>query len=167
MNLTLHDIDYVHHLLGKPTSIYSAGTKDRYNSYNDVMNIIKFENGTNVLVNGSLTMTPGYPFTMHMRVLGTKGTVEFSYKAGVNIDAASCKVSLVLYLEGEGGKDLDYPKYDAYGQEVQYFADCIQNGTEPEMVSEQSVLTVLESILKAKESLATGKAYDLSIGSNI
>ena len=162
MNLTLHDIDYVHYLLGKAKSIYSAGAKDRYDSYNDVMNIIKFESGANVLIDGSLTMTPGYPFSMHMRVLGSKATVEFSYKAGENLDADSCKTSLILYLpEESGGKEIDYKKYDAYGLEVQYFADCIQDGAEIDVVTKDSVLDVLRSILKAKESLVTGKVYEL------
>ena len=161
MNLTLHDIDYVHFLLGKPKSIYSAGSKDQYGSYNDVMNVIKFENGTNVLVDGSLSMTPGYPFTMHMRVLGTKGAVEFSYKAGENIDAESSKASLALYLPDKGAVELDHESYDAYGREIQYFADCVENDTAPDVISEESILTVLGSILKAKESLRTGEVYEL------
>jgi len=161
MNLTLHDIDYVHFLLGKPESIYSAGTKDQYGSYNDVMNIIKFKNGVNVLVDGSLSMTPGYPFTMHMRVLGAKGTLEFSYKAGENLDAENCQTYLKLYLPGDGGKDVEFEQYDAYGREIQYFADCVRDGRDPELVSEESVLTTLKSILKAKESLATGEVYQL------
>jgi len=160
-NLTLHDIDFAHYLFGKPKSIYSAGSIDQYGCYNDVMNIIKFENGTNVLVDGSLSMTPGYPFTMHMRVLGTKGTLEFSYKAGENLDAENCKTSFLLYLPDEGGKEVTFDSYDAYGYEIKYFADCIRDGVEPEMVSEESILTVLNSILKAKESLYTGQVYDL------
>jgi len=161
MNLTLHDIDYVHYLFGKPKSIYSAGSKDQYDCFNDVMNIIKFENGTNVLVDGSLSMTPGYPFTMHMRVLGTKGTVEFSYKAGENIDSESCQTYFLLYDPEEGIKEVDFKKYNTFGCEVQYFADCIRDDVDVDLVSEESVLTVLNSILKAKESLYTGKVYDL------
>jgi len=161
MNLTLHDIDYVHYLFGKPKSIYSAGSKDQYGCYNDVMNIIKFENGTDVLVDGSLSMTPGYPFTMHMRVLGNKGVVEFTYKAGENLDSESNETSFLLYLPGEGGKEVEFESYDAYGKEIQYFADCVRDGVDPEMVSEESILTVLNSILNAKESLFTGQVYDL------
>jgi predicted dehydrogenase len=134
---------------------------DRHDSYNDVMNIIVFENGTNALIDGSLGMTPGYPFTMHMRVLGTIGTLEFSYKAGENLDAENCQTYLKLYLEGEGGRDVVFKQGDAYGSEIQYFADCIMQGKDPEIVSEKSVLTVLKSILKAKESLTTGEVYQL------
>jgi predicted dehydrogenase len=161
MNLTLHDIDYVHSVLGEPKSVYSAGTKDECDNYNDVMNVFKFENGTNVLVDGSLRMTPGYPFTMHMRVLGTGGTVEFLYKAGENIDAENSVSELTVYHDGDGGKQVEYESYDAYGREVQYFADCIESGKETETVTERSVLTVLRSVIKAKESLAANKVYGL------
>ena len=161
MNLTLHDIDYVHDVFGDPASIYSAGSKDQYDCYNDVMNIIKFKNGTDVIIDGSLTMPPGYPFTMHMRVLGKKAAVEFIYKAGENIDAESSKTSFLLYLPGEGGKDVEFDAYDAYGCEVQYFADCVRDGKDTEKVTEESIITVLNSVIKAKESLATGQVYDL------
>jgi len=161
LNLTIHDIDYVHHLLGKPKSVYSAGSKDAQGGFNDVVNIIRFKNGTNVVIDGSMSMTPGYPFTMYMRVLGTKGTVEFSFKAGVNIDAGAVS-SLTVFLEGEGGgKPVEHETYDAYGKEIQYFADCIEQGTDPEMVTEESVLTVTKTLMKAKESLITGDVYDL------
>ena len=159
-NLTIHDIDYVHHLFGKPASVYSAGTKDEYECYNDVMNIFKFKNGTNVLVDGSMSMTPGYPFTMYIRLLGDKGTIEFSYKAGVNIGAGAI-ASLKLFIEGQGASDIEFEPCDAYGAEVQYFADCVRDDKEPELVSEESVLTVLRSLIKAKESLNTGEVYEL------
>ena len=96
-----------------------------------------------------------------MRVLGTKATLEFSYKAGENIDAESCETYFLLYTQDEGIKDVEFKAYSTFGFEVQYFADCIRNDTEIDMVSEESVLTVLNSILKAKESLITGEVYDL------
>lgn len=161
MNLTLHDIDFVHFLLGEPKSVYSAGTKDEHDNYNDVMNIFTFKNGTNVLVDGSLRMTPGYPFTMHMRVLGTKGTIEFVYKGGENLDAENNVSQLTLYKEGDGGTAVEYESYDAHGAEIDYFAQCVEKGRAPEMVTRESILEVLNSVIKAKESLLTGKVYEL------
>ncbi len=161
MNLTLHDIDFLHFMLGKSKSVYSAGTKDECDNYNDVMNIFKFENGTNVLVDGSLRMTAGYPFTMHMRVLGTKGTVEFLYKAGENIDAENSVSELILYKENDGGNRVAYESYDAYGKEIQYFADCIESGAPTGLVTEESIMQVLRAVIQAKESLHTGRVYEL------
>jgi len=154
-NLTIHDIDYLHHLFGEPESVYSAGTKDKMDNYNDVMNIFKFRNGTNAIVDGSLSMTPGYPFTMHMRALGTKGTLEYIFKAGENI-GPDAKGSLVKYLPGKVAETLDVPQYDGYGKEIEYFVDCIERGVDTETCNEPSVLLVLNSLLKAKESLLGG-----------
>ena len=160
MNLTLHDIDFVHFMLGKPASVYSAGKKDDMNNYNDVMNIFKFKSGTNVMVDGSFSMTAGYPFTMRMRVLGTKGTIEFYYAAGENIGPDSTS-SLMLFKPGDGGRKIEAETYDAYGREVEYFIDCIENNKETEQVMEESILTVLASVIAAKESLKTGKVQPL------
>lgn len=160
MNLTLHDIDFLHFMLGKPKSVYSAGKKDAMNNYNDVMNIFKFERGVNVMVDGSLSMTAGYPFTMRMRVLGTKGSLEFTFISGENIGPESTS-SLVMYKPNDGGKLVEVNNYDAYGMEVRYFVDCIINGAPTETVSKESILNVLASVTAAKKSLEDGKVYEL------
>ena len=156
MNLTLHDIDFLHYLLGKPVSVYSAGTRDANNNYNDVMNIFRFECGANAMVDGSLSMTAGYPFTMRMRVLGTKGTLEFSYTAGENIGADGVS-SLIWYREGGKGEIVTVENDDPYGKEIEYFAQCIVAGKDAGTVSEQSVMQTLASVLAAKESLEKGE----------
>jgi predicted dehydrogenase len=156
LNFTQHDIDFLHYLLGKPVSVYSSGTCDANDNYNDVMNIFRFECGTNALVDGSLSMTAGYPFTMRMRVLGTKGTLEFLYTAGENIGPESIS-SLMWYRAGEKGEKVEVENYDPYGKEIEYFAQCIVDGKDTETVSEQSVMQTLTSILVAKESLTKGE----------
>ena len=160
MNLTQHDIDFLHYLLGKPLSVYSAGTRDANNNYNDVMNIFRFECGANAMVDGSLSMTAGYPFTMRLRALGTKGTLEFQYTAGENIGPESAS-SLIWYRPGEKGEKVKVENCDPYGKEVEYFAQCIAAGKETETVTEQSVIQVLESIVAAKESLKKGEVLNL------
>ena len=161
MNLTQHDIDFLHYLLGKPLSVYSAGTRDANNNYNDVMNVFRFECGANAMVDGSLSMTAGYPFTMRLRVLGTKGTLEFQYTAGENIGPESAS-SLIWYRSGEKGEKVKVENYDPYGKEIEYFVRCIAAGKEPEIVSERSVINVLKSILAAKESLKKGEVCMLN-----
>jgi predicted dehydrogenase len=156
MNLTLHDIDFLHYLLGNPTSVYSAGIRDAKNNYNDVMNIFRFSCGATAMIDGSLNMTVGYPFTMRMRVLGTKGALEFSYTAGVNIGPESAS-SLIWYRPGEMGEKVNVNNYDPYGGEIEYFAQCIIDGKDTEIISEKSVMQVLASILAAKESLTKGE----------
>ena len=163
MNLTQHDIDFLHYLLGNPVSVYSAGTRDANNNYNDVMNIFRFECGANAIVDGSLSMTAGYPFTMRMRVLGTKGTLEFQYTAGENIGPESAS-SLMLYSPGEKGGKVEVENYDPYGKEIEYFTSCIALGKDTEIVPESSVMQVLASILAAKESLIKGIVCSNSTG---
>lgn len=160
MNLTLHDIDFLHYMLGKPTSVYSAGTKDKMSNYNDVMNIFKFACKTNAIVDGSLSMTPGYPFTMHFRALGTKATVEFIYKAGENIGAGAI-TTFFLYEEGKDPQDVEFDEYDAYGREIEYFAQCIESGAPTDKVTNESVISVLTSVIAAKQSLADNLVQEL------
>ena len=152
LNFTLHDIDYLHYLMGSPKSVYAAGVKDEYGCYNDVFNVFKWENGVNAVVDGSLSMTPGYPFSMRLRVAGTKATVEFSFTSGVNIGPDSAS-SLMLYVDGKNPEKIEIEQYDGYGKEVDYFARCVQEGKETELVTEDSVLDVLESVELSKQSI--------------
>jgi predicted dehydrogenase len=108
------------------------------------------------MVDGSLSMTAGYPFTMRMRVLGSKGTLEFSYIAGENIGPESVS-SLIWYRSGEKGEKIEVENYDPYGKEIEYFIQCIIAGKDPETVSEQSVMQVLNSVVAAKDSLIKGE----------
>lgn len=158
LNLTLHDIDFLHCLIGKPESVYSAGHKNESGSYNDVMNIFKFGNGVAAVVDGSSNMTPGYPFTMRFRLLATKGTVEYTFVSGENIGPDSVS-SLMWYPKKGKNIRIDVPQEDPYGKEIQYFVDCILNGEETARVSEQSIVDVITTVTSAKESLFTGKAH--------
>jgi predicted dehydrogenase len=161
MNLTLHDIDFLHYLLGKPHSVYSAGVKDEYGGYNDVMNLFRFDSGVAAMVDGSSSMTPGYPFTMRFRVLATKGTLEYTYISGENIGPESTS-SLMWYQQGAKGIQLQVEQEDPYGKEIQYFVDCIQKNEDTVKVSEQSVTDVTATLVAAKESLNTGKVHAFS-----
>ncbi|MDR1667009.1 MAG: Gfo/Idh/MocA family oxidoreductase [Bacteroidales bacterium] len=160
LNLTLHDIDFLHYLLGKPVSVYSAGYKNENDSYNDVMNIFKFDRGITAMVDGSSNMTPGYPFTMRFRLLATKGTVEYTFVSGENIGPDSAS-SLMWYPKEGKSVRIDVPQEDPYGREVRYFADCILNGEETAAVSEQSVLDVTATVTLARESLHSGKVHPI------
>lgn len=160
LNLTLHDIDFLHYMLGRPKTVYSVGVKDEKDCYNDVMNVFTWANGVNAVVDGSLSMTPSYPFTMRMRVAGDKATVEFHFSAGVNIGPNSTS-ELILYRPDAAPEKLEVPQNDGYGTEVIYFADCIENKKETECVTEKSVLEVLRSVELAKESLADNQVKEI------
>ena len=56
-------------------------------------------------VDGNLSMTAGYPFTMQMRPLGTKGKQEFSFIMGENIGPES--TSYLMWYRGGGKRVVD------------------------------------------------------------
>lgn len=152
LNLMLHDIDLLHYLLGKPASVYCTAHNEGMNGCNDVMSIFRFACGTNAVIQGSLSMAPGYPFTAHLRIAGNKATVELLYKAGESIYTDSEK-SLVLYEKGKEPQFLETDSYDPYGREVEYFCECIEKDRQTDIVTYESVLSVLSSLLAAKQSM--------------
>ena len=154
LNLMIHDIDFLHHMTGKPVSVYSAGA----DGCGSVMSTFKFAGGANAVVQGSLSMAPGYPFTAHLRAAGTKATVEFIYKAGESI-YTDAETSFVLYEPGKAPQHIETGTYDPYGREVAYFCECIAQGRPTDIVTNESVLSVLASMLAAKKSMKDNCAH--------
>jgi predicted dehydrogenase len=157
LNLMVHDIDFLHHMLGKPVSVYSVGT----DGCGGVMGIFRFVCGANAALQGSLSMAQGYPFTAHMRVAGTKATAEFIYKAGESI-YTDATTSLVLCEPGKEPQNIKTEHYDPYGREVEYFCECIEQGKRTDIVTNESVLSVLSSMLAAKQSMQDNLVHTIN-----
>jgi predicted dehydrogenase len=160
MNLVIHDIDFLDFVFGPVESLYGVGAKKPGGGYEDVFVTFKHKNGVKALVDGSMLMTPGYPFTMGFRADGTKGTLEFSYKAGVNLDE-NAQTSLMLYREGKDPENVPMDNYDPFYKEIQYFVDCVAAGKDPEIVPPRNTREVLRTILSILKSIEKGTVIKL------
>ncbi|MEG0252181.1 MAG: Gfo/Idh/MocA family oxidoreductase, partial [Christensenellaceae bacterium] len=77
-DIHLHDVDYACYLFGDVKKVYSVGYKNLKGAWNNLTSTITFKNGVHTAIEACQEMTEGYPFSMHCRMLGTKGTIEFS-----------------------------------------------------------------------------------------
>ena len=157
-----HATDFIHWMLGKPTSVIA----EIDNILTDVapddtgLAVYRFAGGEiAILLNTSVT-------------LAGENTTEIYGDAGVVIqnygDAPSCNIprpadaiALKLYTRDEPSwKDLGIPIPDGHGERIggvpRPFIDCLKNGTEPDVTVEDGQVSV-EMVLGAYRSAQEGR----------
>lgn len=155
-DLHTHDIDNMIDVFGKCTAVYSVGQQYE-GCWNYMSTSLTFESGMKTIVESSLNMPGDYPFSTFFRAIGSRACIEQCMKAGANLDdMSSCVRYLKLYEDGKPCADVPYPEYDAYQCEIEHFADCVDNGTDPRISPEES-RNVMKVIRAIGESLETGK----------
>jgi UDP-N-acetylglucosamine 3-dehydrogenase len=148
MNLMLHDIDYVHWLLGRPIAVSSRGLENTGGGWNHVSISLEYQDA-NVVIEGCGIMPLSFPFSTSLRVVGDEGAIDLNwYWEG------TAPVSEVKYFPNEGKPQiLSTPDYDPYEAECRYFVDCLQGKAEPDLLSIETACDSLNIASIAKVSL--------------
>lgn len=148
VDLSVHDIDFVNYLLGRPDNIscvhYTMKDETEFSSVN-----FTYEN-TSVSIEGGW-YSASIPFKAGFTAYFEKGLIEFNgtgiIENGNNIEITDETEAILI-----DGKP--YAKDDGYRKEIEYFADCIENGREPEIVlpesSADTIALCLEILGKAE-----------------
>lgn len=155
LDLMIHDIDALNWLLGTPKSIYARGWESKPGSW-DHMHAVLDYGDSHAFIEASEFMPAGYPFTMTLKVLCERGSIEFGFRAGgVSVEMGG-GTSLMVYEDGKQYK-LDAKPGDGYEGQAAYFVECIRTNCPPAQgTAEQGRLAVAMS-LAARESLESGR----------
>ncbi len=89
---------------------------------------------------------------MILRILCEKGTIEWIFRAGKNIEERAKGAKLTIYREDGSIDELDVDKTDAYLLECRYFIDCIAKNKEVEVATFEDGKQALKFALAAVES---------------
>ena len=157
-DLMMHDVDYANHLFGLATTAYAVGHKNEIGAWNDVTASFEFSCGAYAVIESQFNMTNGYPFSMDLRVMGDKGTIDFKFSAGFNLeDRDSAINSFVLYTAGGDPEQPEFEHPDAYEVELKYFVDCVEKGEKPTTITPDSSLNSMRMIDAVLRSLESGE----------
>ena len=161
-DVQLHDIDFVYHLFGPVEQVYGVGYRNAKGAWNNVTSTLTFRNGTKAVISAAQEMSRNYPFSMHCRLLGTKGTVEFTYSAG-ELLRGEAVTGVVKYLDSaDAPQNVTIPEGDGYYNEVAYFVKCVREDREPEIAPPEEAVEVIRIIEAIRRSLETGEVVKLS-----
>jgi len=150
-DLMIHDIDYLHSLMGEAESVYAVIRKSPGVQY--AAAVLRFENGTVA----NLEAMWGYagPFTSSLEVTGKDGMLRAdneAYKLAVSrgaVAAHSQRNEGVAIPQGE-------PADDPYRLELEHFVGCIRTGAEP-IVTARDAERAVATACAALESAWLGR----------
>lgn len=159
LDLHIHDLDYLIWLFGKPSIVMAQGMYDPVHKeaggLAHIATTIEFENKVSAIAEGGWAFKGAFPFTMVIRILCEKGTIEWIFKAGKNIEKRSEKAEIIVYKNDGSIEKLESSASDAYFLEISYLVDCIKNDRNIEKASfedgRESLVLALAAIKSAKE----------------
>lgn len=161
-NMIIHDFDMCNWLFGKPVRVYATATEAFDGGWFDMNAMVTYENGVSATIKGSQMMTRGYPFTMGLRIQGTKATVDFLFRVGANLQFRDqAEKEFKLYRDDGTASELEAEGGDAYEAEVSYFVDCVKNDREPDRGRPEDARLALEVALACEQSAEEGRSIEL------
>lgn len=124
LDLHLHDIDFIHYLLGTPDKVMSFGIQRTTGGIDDLITNYIFRNGPKVSSEGSWCRGSWYSNTV---AVFEKATVEFC-KEGLRVSVVD-EESQIIKVKATP---------NPYFNEIAYFAECIVKNKELEMCTPES-----------------------------
>jgi predicted dehydrogenase len=159
LDLHIHDTDFITHLLGKPTSVYTRGTKAK-RGWDHVYTLYEYPQCV-VNAEGGWDLDPGAGFCHAFRAQFADGTtVEYNMKNQPLVVYAHGKSRVItLAQEGAGTANAggNISSLGGYYREIKYWLECIANKKKPLVVTPAGARLSLEVLLKEMASARTGK----------
>lgn len=161
-DLHIHDLDYLLWLFGAPDSLFATGVRSAGGCWDHVCNTLQYPN-KRVTVEASYMMPSGWPFTTGLKILGTKGCLEYGFRVNGNVDALTrAEHSLAVYLSGGAVERIELEDPNPYKRQIEYFVECVEKGITPERVLPEDSRRVIAVLEYTKRSLETSMPVVLS-----
>jgi predicted dehydrogenase len=163
LDLHIHDQDYIAWLIGPPKEVQACGVPGPEGGIDSVLTLgWQHPSGTKSFAEGSLVLSPKFPFNMALLVACEKATIRFDSGADPSL--------LVYPFEGEAfAPTLPAPKVSVsaealgnigslggYYNEIKYFLDCLNSGKGPDVVTPEDAREAVRLCLAIAKSVKTG-----------
>ncbi len=151
LDLHVHDVDFVHYLLGRPKAVCSTGARGFSGGYDVVETVYLYETKAAVRAGANMTLPPAFGFEMRYLVTFERGCLAYS---------SSSKPSLAE-ITASGKTHPQIKQTDGYHEELAYFVQCIDEGKPPTVVTPESAAFSIKLASAEIESVETGRVVTL------
>jgi predicted dehydrogenase len=146
-DLHIHDNDFINHLFGRPTGVFSQGTQSNAGVVEHVVTQYIYPNGLAVHAEGSWLLKLGFSmgFTVHCE----RSTIDFDSARGAD--------ALIITEQNQPPRTMQLESTDGYINEISYFLECISQNSAPKIVTAHDGLTALEICEAEEKSIRAGQ----------
>ena len=153
VDLHCHDLDYLNWIFGKPSVVMAQGVYNAsFGGFIQMATTVGYENGMTGLAQGGWAYHGKFPFTVVVRILCEKGTIDWMLRAGTNIEERGSSSALVVYKEDGSIVKPEIEDVDPYLAECRYLTDCIENDKSVERSTLVDAREAVKTCLAARES---------------
>lgn len=153
LDLHIHDLDFLLWIFKKPKIVKAQSLNNpKHGGIVHIATSVEFENGGFGLAEGGWEFAGSFPFTMILRILCEKGTIEWTFRAGKNIEQRQDKQGLIIYHEDSS---ITYPEVESKAPfllEGSYFVEHVENKKSIEKATFKDARDILELTLAAIQS---------------
>jgi predicted dehydrogenase len=164
LEVQIHDLDYLTWLFGSPVKIRSDGIYDeRFGGWSHMNSHVTYMNGLYGQVQAGWGFPGSYPFTVTLRVVFEKGTIEWNFSAGKLLETRDREEPLVVYKNDSSHIVEEIDQRDPYFLQLKYFIDCIENDQAVRRATIEDGRMALKLALAAIESAKANKEVFLDV----
>ncbi|MEO5804687.1 MAG: Gfo/Idh/MocA family oxidoreductase [Verrucomicrobiota bacterium] len=165
VELHIHDTDFVHHLLGKPKSVTSVGTRDS-SGWSHIFTTYEFPDLI-VQAEGGWNYPPKWGFQMAFQAVFERGSVEYDSRANPTLTCAlenhaPAPLAFDAPVAGSSKSGAgNISSLGGYQRELEYFINCLEQNRDPEISTGEQATDSLRTCFAEIKSCAERRAISL------
>jgi predicted dehydrogenase len=161
LDLQVHDVDFIHWVLGHPQSVYTVGIQSETGSWDHVHTTLTYPQAQASL-EASFLMPSSWPFTTGIYVLGSEGALECTLRVGANIQQRNQATHFFrLYKSNGAVSEPTASTEDMFVAQLRYFAHCVAQRQPPRLCPPEETCQVMEVMTASRQSVESGRIVAL------
>jgi len=151
LDLHVHDVDFVHYLLGKPNAVCSTGALGPSGGYDVVDTVYLYDEKVSVHSGANMGLPEAFGFEMRYAVAFENGCLIYNCNNSPGL----------MEITAEGQRHPEVKQTDGYHEEIAYYVKCLEHGELPAMCTPESAAFSIQLASAEIESCETGKLVTL------
>jgi predicted dehydrogenase len=162
LDLQVHDVDFIHWILGHPLTVRTVGIQSPQGSWDHVHTTLTYPEAQ-ASVEASLLMPESWPFSTGIRVLGSKGAIEYTFRVGANIQEREQASHLFRLYKSHGQVcEPAVSEEDMFAAQLRYFVRCVAERRPPLLCLPEETCRVMQVMTASRQSAENGRVITLS-----
>jgi len=161
LDLQVHDVDFIHWIMGHPLSVRTLGIQSPEGSWDHVHTTLTYPIAQ-ASVEASLLMPESWPFSTNILVLGTKGAIEYTFRVGANIQEREQASHFFRLYQSDGQVcEPAVSAEDMFAAQLRYFVSCVAERRPPLLCSPEETCQVMQVMTASRQSVESGRVVEL------